>query len=65
MLSRRFILKDEVFAAVVLVAVVGSLVLAIIDEKTRPQFMDLTKFAVGTYVGLLIPRSGSRDIDRN
>ncbi len=42
-----------------LVAVVGSLAIAIIDEKSRPQFLDLTKFAVGTYVGLQIPCSKS------
>ncbi len=50
-------------ATVTLIIVIGSLMLAVIDEKIRPQFMDLTKFVVGTYSGLLIPRSGSNDRD--
>jgi len=34
----------------------GSLLLAVVDEKTRPTFADLTKIALGGYMGLLIPR---------
>ncbi len=49
--------RDRVLAVVTLIAVTGSLYLAIIDPNSRLQFIDLTKFAVGTYVGLLIPRS--------
>jgi hypothetical protein len=65
MLPRRFLSRDEVLGVVTLIAVTGSLSLAVIDEKSRRQFMDLTKFAVGTYVGLLIPRARSNDSDRN
>ncbi len=65
MLPRRFLSRDEVLSVVTLITVTGSLSLAVIDEKSRPQFMDLTKFAVGTYVGLLIPRARSNDSDRN
>jgi len=54
-----------VLGVVTLIAVIGSLSLAVIDEKSRPQFMDLTKFAVGTYVGLLIPRARVNESDRN
>lgn len=50
--------RDEFLGLIVLISVTGSLILAIIDEQSRPQFIDLTKFAVGTYVGRL-PRSGS------
>ncbi|BAZ28143.1 hypothetical protein NIES4074_05740 [Cylindrospermum sp. NIES-4074] len=57
MLSKKFPSRDEVLAAVTLIMVIGSLTLAVIDEKSRSQFIDLTKFAVGTYIGLLIPRS--------
>lgn len=57
MLSKKFPSRDEVLAAVTLIMVIGSLTLAVIDEKSRSQFMDLTKFAVGTYIGLLIPRT--------
>jgi hypothetical protein len=64
MLPRRFLSRDEVLGVVTLITVTGSLSLAVIDEKSRPQFMD-TKFAVGTYVGLLIPRARSNDSDRN
>jgi hypothetical protein len=62
MLSKKFPSRDEVLAVVTLIMVIGSLTLAVIDEKSRPQFLDLTKFAVGTYIGLLIPRSGSSDV---
>lgn len=56
MLSKRFFSRDQVLALVVLVLVSGSLVLAVIDESTRPAFADLTKVAVGAYIGLLIPK---------
>ncbi|MEH2463619.1 hypothetical protein [Nostoc sp.] len=62
MLSKKFPSRDEVLAVVTLIMVIGSLTLAVIDEKSRPQFLDLTKFAVGTYIGLLIPRSRSSDV---
>lgn len=64
MLSKKFLSKDEVLGVVMLITVIGSLTLAVIDEKSRPQFMDLTKLAVGTYVGLLIPRR-SKEIEGN
>ena len=64
MLSRKFLSRDEVLAVVMLVTVAGSLVLAVIDQNSRPQFLDLTKFAVGTYVGFLIPRSKLNESDR-
>ena len=51
--------RDEILAFVMLITVIGSLYLAIIDTNSRPQFIDLTKFAVGTYLGLLIPRSSN------
>jgi hypothetical protein len=63
MLFKKFPSRDEVLAAVTLIMVIGSLMLAVIDDKSRPQFIDLTKFAVGTYSGLLIPRSRSDDRD--
>ncbi|MBG1243839.1 hypothetical protein [Nostoc sp. NZL] len=65
MLSNKFPSRDEVLAVVTLIMVIGSLTLAVIDEKSRPPFLDLTKFAVGTSIGLLIPRSRSSDGDRN
>jgi hypothetical protein len=61
MLSKKFPSRDEVLAVVTLIMVIGSLTLAVIDDKSRPQFLDLTKFAVGTYIGLLIPRSRLSD----
>ncbi|MEH2334169.1 hypothetical protein [Nostoc sp.] len=62
MLSKKFPFRDEVLATVMLITVIGSLALAVIDEKSRPQFLDLTKFAIGTYIELLIPRSRSSDV---
>ncbi len=49
--------KYEILGLVVLVLAVGSLVLAVIDSSTRPAFADLTKIAVGAYIGLLMPKS--------
>lgn len=44
--------RDQVLAfVVVLVLVSGSVVLAVIDESSRPAFADLTKIAVGAYLG--------------
>ncbi|MEH2177137.1 hypothetical protein [Nostoc sp.] len=63
MLSKKFPSRDEVLAVATLIMVIGSLTLAVIDEKSRAPFLDLTKFAVGTYIGLLIPRSRSSDRD--
>ncbi|MDZ8031084.1 hypothetical protein [Nostoc sp. DedSLP04] len=63
MLSKKFPSRDEVLAVATLIMVIGSLTLAVIDEKSRPPFLDLTKFAVGTYIGLLIPRSKLSDRD--
>jgi hypothetical protein len=65
MLSKKFRFRDEVLATVMLITVIGSLTLAVIDEKSRSQFLDLTKFALGTYIELLIPRSRSSDSDRS
>ncbi|MEH2376625.1 hypothetical protein [Nostoc sp.] len=63
MLSKKFLFRDEVLATVMLITVIGSLTLAVIDEKSRPQFLDLTKFAIGTYIKFLIPRSRLSDRD--
>ncbi|MEH2352969.1 MULTISPECIES: hypothetical protein [unclassified Nostoc] len=65
MLSKKFSFRDEVLASVMLITVIGSLTLAVIDEKSRSQFLDLTKFTIGTYIELLIPRLRSNDRDRN
>ncbi|MHC5736733.1 hypothetical protein [Nostoc sp.] len=63
MLSKKFPSRDEVLAVVTLIMVIGSLTLAVIDEKSRSQFLDLTKFTISTYIELLIPRSRSNDSD--
>ena len=47
--------QDLILSVMVLVLVSGSLVLAVIDPSTRPMFGDLTKVAVGAYIGLHIP----------
>ena len=52
--------KDYILGLVVIVLVSGSLVLAIIDSSTRDTFADLTKIAVGTYIGLQIPSPGQK-----
>ncbi len=53
-------LKDIVLAAIVSTLVAGSLILAIIDEQYRSNFVDLAKVGIGGYIGLTIPKSQSR-----
>lgn len=50
------ILLETVFSIVVLVLVIGNIALAIIDPSTRPAFVDLSKVALGAYLGLLMPK---------
>lgn len=52
---RRFLSEDQALAILVLSLAFGSLILAIIDPSTRTTFADLTKVAVGAYIGLHIP----------
>jgi hypothetical protein len=59
MLSKSFS-QEMVLAALVLSLVGGSLVLAVIDASTRTTFADLTKVAVGAYIGLHIPSPGQK-----
>lgn len=49
--------KENVLGFIVLVLVSGSLALAILDPATRGSFSDLTKIAVGTYIGFKIPKN--------
>jgi hypothetical protein len=55
----RGILLETVFAVVVLALVIGNIALAIIDSTTRPAFADLSKVALGAYLGLLMPKGGA------
>jgi len=56
----KSISKEAILGMIVLSLVVGSLILAIIDSSTRATFADLTKVAVGTYIGLHIPSASQR-----
>ncbi len=49
--------KDGILGTAVLLLVSGSLLLAIIDEGSRPMFADLTKVCLGGYIGLLMPKN--------
>lgn len=59
--QRRFLSEDQTLAILVLSLAFGSLALAIIDPSTRPTFADLTKVAVGAYIGLHIPSPKGKD----
>ena len=48
--------KEGFLTLVVLILVVGSLILAVMDENFRPAFADLAKVGVGGYIGWMIPR---------
>ena len=43
--------------AVVLILVLGSVVLAILDEDFRPYFGDIVLFGLGGFIGQFIPRT--------
>ena len=47
--------EAHALAMLVLLLAAGSLALAIIDPSTRTAYADLTKVAVGAYIGLHIP----------
>jgi hypothetical protein len=53
--NNRLPSKELILAAIVLLLVTGSLILAVIDDNYRDAFADLTKVALGAYIGLLIP----------
>ena len=53
----RTSLKENVLGIAVLILVSGSLLLAVIDENTRPLFADLTKVCLGAYIGLSMPKT--------
>jgi hypothetical protein len=59
MLPKKSSGKEIVLAAIVLLFVTGSLILAVIDNSYRAVFADLTKVALGAYIGLLIPNRTS------
>lgn len=48
--------KMSVRSVIVLILVIGALLLAIIDENSRPIFGDLAKVGVGGYLGQLMPQ---------
>jgi hypothetical protein len=60
MLPKKYPSKDEFLGLVVLFLVLGNVALAVIDESTRPAFADLSKVALGAYLGLLMPSRGTR-----
>jgi hypothetical protein len=60
MLSNKFPSKDQFLGLIVLFLVIGNIALAIIDSSTRPSFVDLSKVALGAYLGLLMPRRGMK-----
>jgi threonine/homoserine/homoserine lactone efflux protein len=53
--------KEDVLAVVILILVIGSVILAVIDQSTRPAFADLVKVTLGAYIGLLVPNKKSRE----
>jgi len=50
--------KDEFLGIVILFLVIGNVALAIIDPSMRPAFADLSKVALGAYIGLIMPKGG-------
>jgi hypothetical protein len=47
--------KSDILPFVVLTLVIGSLILAVIDQNSRATFADLAKVGVGGYIGLMKP----------
>ena len=52
---RPSVSKEGFLAVVILILVIGSVILAVIDQSTRTAFADLTKVTLGAYIGLLMP----------
>ena len=48
-----------VLALIALMAIAGSLYLAIVDPESRPIFEDLAKICVSGFIGWLMPREYS------
>lgn len=48
--------REGFLTVVVLVAVTGSLALAVLDEGSRPAFVDLAKVVVAGYLAWMTPR---------
>ncbi|NEO32083.1 MAG: hypothetical protein F6K36_16945 [Symploca sp. SIO3C6] len=53
--------KENLFALVILILVIGSLGLSITDKEFRPTFADLAKVGVGGFIGWMMPGSKSGD----
>lgn len=51
----KTISRISVRSVLIIVLALGSLHLAIIDEKCRPIFGDLAKIGIGGYLGQLLP----------
>jgi hypothetical protein len=49
-------IRDGLLAAVIVILVCGSLVIAVLDPSSRPAFIDLAKVAVAGYLGWMVPR---------
>ena len=47
--------RELVLGAVVLLSLLGLIGFSIIDENSRPAFLDVAKVSIGAFIGYLIP----------
>ena len=50
-------IRELTIGGAVLVAMVGSLALAIVDESARSHFYNLSQFSIGAYIALITPKN--------
>ena len=53
----KILTRDDVLGISVLIVIGGSLLLAFLDDSSRPFFADLTRLCVGVYLGRSLPRA--------
>jgi hypothetical protein len=47
--------KEHLLSTVVILSLLGLIYFAIIDENSRPAFLEVAKLSLGAYIGYLIP----------
>jgi hypothetical protein len=47
--------KELILAIVVVICLLGLIGFSVIDEKSRPAFLDVAKVSIGAFIGYLIP----------
>ncbi|MBD2458390.1 hypothetical protein H6G80_30530 [Nostoc sp. FACHB-87] len=52
--------RELVLGTVVILCLLGLIGLSIIDENSRPAFLDVAKVSIGAFMGYLIPNNPNK-----